>query len=497
MSPATRHSTGGRSGWSSSSRSSATVPRSSPREAVPHRWNAIARGASFPGARADRPARRPRHGISRAGGARRLWDLRRPGAIPAGIVTGIGIIEGRTCVVVADTPPSRAARTSPRGEEALPCAGGGRANRLMHLSRQLRGRVSSASGRGVPGPRPLRRSLQPGPTVREGDPPDRGGHGVVHGRRRVHPRRCRRTGWRPRRPIGSALAQQRTGGSPGRRARRRRVAPLEHQVDREHRRTAPSGVGDDQRLRRTAMPRSRVLRRRRAGRATGWRRHRRGGSASRYSSTRPHRRSRCRLKALFLDEADADRPSRASSWRTRPDPVRQHPENALRRAPARRTVRACPCKDKLVIAAPRTRWRGQRQLVMVVHVGGHTPGASTVITRASLGEIEEAGDAVPACAYGPRQPSADVAGTPGSRSWAASRRRPCSPMVGDVDPDEIRAKYEREGSPYYSTARWDDGIIDPRDTRRVLALGRGRGERPGAGDDVRRLPHVARAITHR
>jgi acetyl-CoA carboxylase carboxyltransferase component len=45
-------------------------------------------------------------------------------------------------------------------------------------------------------------------------------------------------------------------------------------------------------------------------------------------------------------------------------------------------------------------------------------------------------------------------------------------MVGDADPDEIRAKYEREGSPYYSTARlWDDGVIDPRDTRRVLALG--------------------------
>jgi len=45
-------------------------------------------------------------------------------------------------------------------------------------------------------------------------------------------------------------------------------------------------------------------------------------------------------------------------------------------------------------------------------------------------------------------------------------------IVGDADPDEIRAKYEREGSPYYSTARlWDDGIIDPLDTRRVLALG--------------------------
>ena len=45
-------------------------------------------------------------------------------------------------------------------------------------------------------------------------------------------------------------------------------------------------------------------------------------------------------------------------------------------------------------------------------------------------------------------------------------------MVGDADPDEITAKYEEEGNPYYSTARlWDDGIIDPLDTRRVLALG--------------------------
>ena len=44
--------------------------------------------------------------------------------------------------------------------------------------------------------------------------------------------------------------------------------------------------------------------------------------------------------------------------------------------------------------------------------------------------------------------------------------------VGDADPEEIKATYETEGSPYYSTARlWDDGIIDPLDTRRVLALG--------------------------
>jgi 3-methylcrotonyl-CoA carboxylase beta subunit/propionyl-CoA carboxylase len=51
---------------------------------------------------------------------------------------------------------------------------------------------------------------------------------------------------------------------------------------------------------------------------------------------------------------------------------------------------------------------------------------------------------------------------------------------GKAFPDEeeqamrqpILEKYEHEGSPYYSTARlWDDGIIDPADTRQALALG--------------------------
>jgi len=36
----------------------------------------------------------------------------------------------------------------------------------------------------------------------------------------------------------------------------------------------------------------------------------------------------------------------------------------------------------------------------------------------------------------------------------------------------IRAQYEEQGNPYYATARlWDDGVIDPADTRRCLALG--------------------------
>ncbi len=36
----------------------------------------------------------------------------------------------------------------------------------------------------------------------------------------------------------------------------------------------------------------------------------------------------------------------------------------------------------------------------------------------------------------------------------------------------IRAQYEKQGHPYYATARlWDDGVIDPADTRQVLGLG--------------------------
>ena len=35
----------------------------------------------------------------------------------------------------------------------------------------------------------------------------------------------------------------------------------------------------------------------------------------------------------------------------------------------------------------------------------------------------------------------------------------------------ILAQYERQGHPYYSSARlWDDGVIDPAQTREVLAL---------------------------
>jgi acetyl-CoA carboxylase carboxyltransferase component len=73
-------------------------------------------------------------------------------------------------------------------------------------------------------------------------------------------------------------------------------------------------------------------------------------------------------------------------------------------------------------------------------------------------------------AYGPRQlwmwPNARISVMGGEQAAMVLT------MVGDADPEEIRSKYEAEGNPYYSTARlWDDGILDPLDTRRVLAMG--------------------------
>src|SRR4029450_3834670 len=42
----------------------------------------------------------------------------------------------------------------------------------------------------------------------------------------------------------------------------------------------------------------------------------------------------------------------------------------------------------------------------------------------------------------------------------------------DASEAPILETYEREGSPYFATARlWDDGVIDPLDTRRILAMG--------------------------
>jgi 3-methylcrotonyl-CoA carboxylase beta subunit len=46
-----------------------------------------------------------------------------------------------------------------------------------------------------------------------------------------------------------------------------------------------------------------------------------------------------------------------------------------------------------------------------------------------------------------------------------------TPADEEAFKNPIREQYERQGHPYYSSARlWDDGVVDPADTRRLLAL---------------------------
>ncbi|MCO5202621.1 MAG: methylcrotonoyl-CoA carboxylase [Chloroflexi bacterium] len=85
-------------------------------------------------------------------------------------------------------------------------------------------------------------------------------------------------------------------------------------------------------------------------------------------------------------------------------------------------------------------------------------------------------------AYGPRQlwmwPNAriSVMGGEQAASVLLQVRLDRGEQLSPGDQDRFKAptieRYDEEGSPYFSTARlWDDGVIDPLDTRRVLALG--------------------------
>ncbi len=89
-------------------------------------------------------------------------------------------------------------------------------------------------------------------------------------------------------------------------------------------------------------------------------------------------------------------------------------------------------------------------------------------------------------AFGPRLlflwPNARISVMGGEQAasvLATVRREGIERKGGQWSPEDeeafkapIRAQYEHEGHPYYATARlWDDGIIQPADTRRVLGLG--------------------------
>ncbi len=89
-------------------------------------------------------------------------------------------------------------------------------------------------------------------------------------------------------------------------------------------------------------------------------------------------------------------------------------------------------------------------------------------------------------AYGPRflwmwpnarisvmggEQAANVLLTVKQEQLARSQQPPLSEHEQAEFKRPILEKYEREGSPYHSTARlWDDGILDPIETRRVIGL---------------------------
>jgi 3-methylcrotonyl-CoA carboxylase beta subunit len=64
---------------------------------------------------------------------------------------------------------------------------------------------------------------------------------------------------------------------------------------------------------------------------------------------------------------------------------------------------------------------------------------------------------------------------PGARISVMGGEQAATVMTEVGQPEtgaELREQYERQGHPYFATARlWDDGVIDPRDTRHVLGLG--------------------------
>ena len=114
-----------------------------------------------------------------------LYDNEVPSA---GIVTGIGRVSGRECVIVANDATVKGGTYFPdHREEASPRAGDRAAEpAALHLPGRFRRRLPADAGRDLPGPRAFRpHLLQPGQSVRAGHSADCRGDGLMHGRRRL------------------------------------------------------------------------------------------------------------------------------------------------------------------------------------------------------------------------------------------------------------------------------------------------------------------------
>ena len=150
----------------------------------------------------------------------------------ASMITGIGRVEGRECVIVANDATVKGGTYYPmtvkkhlRAQEIAR-----REPPALHLPGRFRRRLPADAGRGLSRPRALRpHLLQPGQPVGAGHPADRRRDGFVHGRRRLRAGDVRRVDHRqepghdlPRRPAAGEGGDRR--GGQRRRPRRRRRA---------------------------------------------------------------------------------------------------------------------------------------------------------------------------------------------------------------------------------------------------------------------------------
>ena len=170
----------------------------------------------------------------------------------AGVITGIGRVSGVECMIVCNDATVKGGTYYPmtvkkhlRAQEIAqhePPA--------VHLPGRLRRRQPAEPGRRVPRPRALRpHLLQPGQSERAGHPADRGGDGLVHRRRRLRAGDERRDHHRqepghdlPRRPAAGEGRDRR--GRERRRARRRRRAHAPVGRGRPPGRERPARAGD-------------------------------------------------------------------------------------------------------------------------------------------------------------------------------------------------------------------------------------------------------------
>ena len=388
------------------------------------------------------------------------------------------------------------------GEEA-PAGAGGRAAEppAVRLPGRLRRGVPADAGRGLPGPGALRADLlQPGADVRAGHPADRRRAGLVHGRRGVRAGDERRGGDRPqpghdlpRRSAAGAGGHRR--GRDGRGAGRRRPAlPGLRASPTTWPTTTRTRYGSSGRSsgRSEAVGRAAAV-----GRRTDRRARRRPGGAVRGGADRPpdplrrtrgDRPDRRRVAVPRVQtpvRVDAGHGVRADPWPSggdrgqQRDPVLRVGAQgcALRRAvrPARRAA-GVPAEHHRVHGRPRVRGGRDRQERRQDGDGrGDDPraeadGRDRRVVRGR--ELLDVRACVLAAAAVPLAERADLgdgrgAGGDGAVDGAQPRRSRAGGGVPRADPEQ----YETQGHPYYSTARlWDDGVIDPADTRTVLGL---------------------------